>query len=146
MRELDLGPLEGPIAEALGSQIAQGGAILGVSHQAEVKLEFQLFAIGDTRAVSWDPNPADVLHMLYNFHKQPKGFTGGGVRLFDGRIENGTRRVTASFRDVETGDNDLLIFPENVLGAGLPVHCPTHAFADGLFVICGSLRQGSASD
>jgi hypothetical protein len=146
MRELDLGPLEELVAKALRSQMAHGGAILGVPDRAEVELQFRLFAIGDTQAVSWDPNPADILHMMYHFHKQPKGFTGGGVRLFDGRIENGMRRATASFRDVEIGDNNLLIFPENVVGAGLPVHCPTRAFADGLFVIRGSLRRGSASE
>jgi Rps23 Pro-64 3,4-dihydroxylase Tpa1-like proline 4-hydroxylase len=84
--------------------------------------------------------------MVYNFHKQPKGFMGGGIRLFDGRIENGMRRMTTSFRDMEIGDNNLLIFPDNVRSAGLPVHCPSRAFADGLFVICGSLRQGPASE
>jgi hypothetical protein len=146
MREIDLGHLEQPITKALYSQMAQGGAILGVSDQPEVKLEIHLFAIGDAQAVSWDPNPADILHMVYNFHKQPKGFTGGGVRLFDGRIENGMRRATASFRDVEISDNNLLIFSGDVVGAGLPVHCPTRAFADGLFVICGSLRRGLASE
>lgn len=146
MCKLNLGPLEDAIVKALRSQLAQGGAILGVPEQVKVKLEFHLFAIGDAQAVPLNPDPADILNMVYNFHKQPKGFTGGGVRLFDERIENGTRGVTTSFRDMEIGDNNLLIFPENVRSAGLPVHCPTRAFADGLFIICGSLRQGYASE
>jgi hypothetical protein len=146
MCELNLGPLEDAVVKALRSQLAQGGTILSVPEQVKVKLEFHLFAIGDAQVVPWNPDPTDILHMVYNFHKQPKGFTGGGVRLFDGRIENGTRRVTTSFRDMEIGDNNLLIFPENVRSAGLPVHCPTRAFADGLFAICGSLCQGYASE
>ncbi len=84
--------------------------------------------------------------MMYHFHKQPKGFTGGGVRLFDGRTENGITRGTTSFRDLEIGDNDLLIFPEDAVSAGLPVRCPTRAFADGLFVIHGTLRRGRADE
>lgn len=77
-RELDLGPLEQPVATSLRSQMAQGGTILGVPEQVKVKLEFHLFAIGDAQAVPWNPDPADILHIVYNFHKQPKNFTGGG--------------------------------------------------------------------
>ena len=142
--ELDLGPLEESVAKALRSQTAYAGAILGVPDQVEVELQFRLFAIGDTQAVSWHADPAHVLHMMYHFHKQPKGFTGGGVRLFDGRMENGMRRT--GFRDVEIGDNGLLIFPEHVVSTGLPVRCPTRAFADALFVIHGTLRRGPAGE
>jgi SM-20-related protein len=137
MCELNLVALEEPVLEALRSRMAHRGSIIGIPDQTEIELEFCLFAIGDTQTVSWDQNPADILHMMYHFHKQPKGFTGGGVRLFDGRIEN---RPTASFRDVEIGDNNLPIFPENVVSAGLPVRCPTRSFAEGLFGIRGSLR------
>jgi hypothetical protein len=146
IHELELGPLEESVARALRSQMAHGAATLGVSHRVEVELQFRLFAVGDTRAVCWDANSAGLLHMIYHFHKQPKGFTGGGVRLFDGRSENGIRRATASFRDLEIGDNDLLIFPEDVVSAGLPVRCPTRAFEDGLFVIHGTLRRGPADE
>jgi hypothetical protein len=146
MCELSLGPLEDPVVRALRSRIAHGGSIIGVSDQTEIEVEISLFAIGDTQAVSWDHTPADILHMMYHFHKQPKGFSGGGVRLFDGRIENGMKHATASFRDVEIGDNNLLIFPQNVVSAGLPVRCPTRSFVDGLFGIRGSLRRGRASE
>jgi SM-20-related protein len=144
MRELDLGPLKESVTKALRSHMAHGGAILGDPDPGEFELQFRLFAIGDTQAVSWGADPARVLHMTYHFHKQPKGFTGGGVRLFDGRMENGMRRT--SFRDVEIGDNTLLIFPEHVVSTGLPVRCPTRAFADGVFVIHGILRRGPAGE
>ena len=127
------------------SLLAQGAGIFGTDH-AEVELRLRLFAIGDAQAISWEPNPADVLYMMYHFYKQPKGFTGGGIRLFDGRTENGMRPAIASFRDVEIGNNDMLIFPEKVVGAGLPVRCPTRAFADGLFVVRGIMRRGPASE
>ena len=146
MRELDLGPLEEPVTKALRSQMAHGGGILGVSEQAGVEPQFRLFAISDTQAISWDPNPADLIYMMYYFHKQPKGFMGGGIRLFDGRTENGKQRAAASFRDLDIGDNGLLMFPKHVVSAGLPVRCPTRAFADGLFIICGILRGGPVSE
>lgn len=40
-----------------------------------------------------------------------------------------------SFRDVEIADNALLIFPGQVVNAGLPVRCEAHAFADRLFAL-----------
>jgi SM-20-related protein len=146
MRELDLGPLEQPVAKALRSQLAHGVVILGIPHEAEVECRLRLFGVGDTQAVCWEPNPTNVVHMVYHFYKQPKGFTGGGIRLFDGRAENGMRSAMASFRDLEIGNNDMLIFPEKVLGAGLPVRCPTRAFADGLFVVHGILRRGPGNE
>jgi hypothetical protein len=146
MRELDLGPLEEPVAKAMRCKMAEGVAILGIPDQAEVELQLRLFAIGDAQTVAWERNPADVLYVMYHFYKQPKGFTGGGIRLFDGRTENGMRPAMASFRDVEIGNNDMLIFPEKVVGAGLPVRCPTRAFAEGLFVVRGIIRRGPASE
>jgi hypothetical protein len=138
LRELNLGPLAESVTKALRSHMESGRAILGTPDQVEVELELRLYAIGDTQAVSCHANRANALQMVYYFHRQPKGFTGGGVRLFDSRTENGMRR--GSFRDLEIGDNVLLIFPENAVSAGLPVRCPTRAFGDGLFVIQGSLR------
>src|SRR5262249_41158745 len=70
-RELDLGPFEQPVATALRSQIAQGGTILGVPEQVKVKLELRLLAIGDAQAVSWNPDPTHILHVVYHFHKPP---------------------------------------------------------------------------
>ena len=144
VRELKLGPLEEPIANVLRSLLAHGAGIFGTD-QAEVELQLRLFAIGDAQAVSWEPNSADVLYVLYHFYKEPKGFTGGGIRLFDSRAEGGTGPAKASFRDVEISNNAMLIFPEKVRGAGLAVRCPSRAFADGLFVVGGSLRRGPAS-
>src|SRR5262249_12605138 len=145
VRELKLGPLEEPVAKVLRSVLAQSVGIFAIADQTEVDLRLRLFAIGDAQTVSWEPNPADVLYVLYHFYKEPKGCTGGGVRLFDSRADDGIGPAKASFRDVEISNNAMLIFPEKVRGAGLPVRCPTHAFADGLFVVGGSLRRGPAS-
>jgi SM-20-related protein len=144
VRELKLGPLEEPIAKVLRSLLAQSAGIFGTDH-AEVELRLRLFAIGDAQAVFLEPNSTNVLNVLYHFYKEPKGFAGGGIRLFDSRPDGGTGPAKASFRDVEISNNAMLIFPEGVRGAGLPVRCPTSAFADGLFVVGGSLRRGPAS-
>ena len=144
LRELALGPVEKAVAERLRSHIAEGGAILGLAEPVEVELNLRLLAVGDTQALALDKSPVDVAYLVYHFHKQPKKFTGGGIRVFDSQAGNATSPTR--FRDVEIGDNDLLIFPAHLVSAGLPVRCPEGAFEDSLFVIHGVLRRREAHD
>jgi len=145
-RELDLGALAQPVADALGPLLAHGAVGLDGPGPDDLAFQFRLLAIGDAQAVPWDAKEEGVLRSIYHFHRQPKGFTGGGIRLFDRRLEDGAIRATGCFRDVEIGDNCLLMVREPVVGAGLPVHCPTRAFADGLFAVCGTSRPGPAGE
>jgi hypothetical protein len=139
LRELTLGPVEKAVAERLRSHIAEGGAILGLAEPVEVELNLRLLAVGDTQALALDKTSVDVAYLVYHFHKQPKKFTGGGIRVFDSQAGNATSPTR--FRDVEVGDNDLLIFPAHLVSAGLPVRCPEGTFEDSLFVIHGILRR-----
>lgn len=144
LRELALGSIETAVAETLRSHVSKGGAILGLAEQVELELKLLLFAIGDTQALVLDTSPLDIAYLVYQFHKQPKKFTGGGMRLFDSQSDSAAGQ--ARFRDVEIGDNDLLFFPAHVVSAGLPVHCPEGGLEDRLFVLCGALRRRRAHD
>jgi len=144
LRELRFGPLEQVVANALDFHVSNSRAVLGAAEPMAAHLHCRMFAVSHAGAVTLAPTGRDLLHFVYHFHKGPKAFTGGGMRLFDGRIENGAQRAAEAFRDVAIDDNSLLIFPAHVLSAGLPVLCTSRAYADGLFVVCGALRQGSA--
>jgi hypothetical protein len=145
VRELGFGSLEQTLVKAFDFHLAKSRAALAVSDPGEAHIHCRLFAINDGGAVTLDMNGDDLLCFVYHIHKQPKKFAGGGVRLFDGRVDEGARRAITGFRDLEVDDNALLTFPGHVVSAGLPVRCATRAFADGLFVICGALRRGPAA-
>src|SRR5262249_9476453 len=138
LRELGLGGFTQQVAMALRSKVEKSRAMFRISESLETHARFRLFAIGDNQAVPLDTESEDVLRLVYQFHRKPKMFTGGGIRLFD--TQTGSAKRTA-FRDLEVEDNSLLIFPADVVSAGLPVHCEKPASADALFVVSGTLRR-----
>ena len=144
--ELKLGPLAEPVTKALRSHVYKSCAALGLPGLPGFGLQLGLFAIGNGNAICWEPQPDNTLFIVYHCHNQPKAFTGGGIRLFDCRIENSVRCSAAAFRDIEINDNNALIFPSGIVSAGLPVQCETKALKDRLFVLLGMARQGAPSE
>ncbi len=137
--ELGLGGLTQQVAMALRAKAEKARAMFGVSSALEAHTRLKMFAVANAQEIRLDTEHDDILRLVYCFYKKPKIFTGGGVRLFDRQIGNGSRRL--SFRDLEVEDNGLLIFPAEVVSAGLPVHCDKPGTADWLFVIYGALRR-----
>ena len=142
--ELKLGPLEKPISKELRTHLEKGCTAIGLSELLGGDLQLELFAIGNGNAVCWEAAPENALVMVYHCCKQPKAFTGGGIRLFDRRIEQDARGSATLFRDIEIDDNSALMFPGNAVSAGLPVRCETNDFDDDLFVLLGRVRPGVA--
>jgi hypothetical protein len=139
--ELKLGPLEEPITKEFRTHLHKSCAALGLSEFLEFDLQLRLFAVGNGNAVRWESAPENTLLMIYHCYKQPKAFTGGGIRLFDRRMDQDETGSAIAFRDIEIDDNGALIFPSGVVSAGLPIHCEPNAFDNGLFVLFGSTTR-----
>ncbi len=77
---------------------------------------------------------------VYFFHRQPRGYTGGALLLYDTDIEN-NRFTTASFTRVEPDDNSILFFPSACYHSVVPVSCPSKEVADSRFVINGHFHK-----
>jgi SM-20-related protein len=67
------------------------------------------------------------LSMVYYFHRQPRRFSGGRLRMFD---LGGEQSIS-----VEPTHDSLLVFPSSALHEVEAVSCPGGAFADGRFAI-----------
>ena len=65
--------------------------------------------------------------MVYYFHRQPRCFTGGRLRLFD---LGGERSI-----DIEPVHDSLLVFPSYARHEVETISCPDGAFADGRFAV-----------
>lgn len=81
------------------------------------------------------------LTYVYYFYREPKPFSGGELRLYDTKVENGFYVGAESFKTVEPRNNSIVFFPSRYLHEVLPVHCPSQAFADSRFTINGWLRR-----
>jgi SM-20-related protein len=119
------------------------------------QIEIQLTAHNDGQyykvhndSGSQDTEPRQVSYVYY-FNKEPKGFSGGELKLYDGRVENGYIVGAAPYRIVEPRNNSIAIFLSGAHHEVLPVRCPSGAFADGRFTVNGWIRQtteASAAD
>jgi SM-20-related protein len=81
---------------------------------------------------------------VYFFHKQPRGYKGGDLLLYDTDIEN-NKFTTAGFTSVEPQDNSIIIFPSPYYHCVVPVSCPSKEFADSRFVINGHVSKRVAT-
>jgi SM-20-related protein len=143
IRQLDLGTMSEAVTNALQVCLDNSLSAFNLGEDHGLDLDCRMFAVGDAQVLPIETKPGDVVSLVYHFYNQPRAFTGGGVRLFDGRLENGMARSSDTFRDLEIKENAVVMFPSNTVSAALPVRCPTLAFSDGLFAIRGTLRRGS---
>ncbi len=81
---------------------------------------------------------------IYYFHREPKAFIGGALRLFESRYDGVTWQPTQRFVDIEPRQNRLLVFPSFLMHEVLPVSVPSDAFEDGRFTVNGWLHDGGS--
>ncbi len=74
-----------------------------------------------------------LLSGVYYFHAEPKGFTGGELRLF--RFGSDAAEEPGDWMDVPPEQNSLVVFPSWARHQVLPVSCPSGAFKDNRFAV-----------
>ena len=87
------------------------------------------------------PNSATqrVISAVYYFHKVPKSFTGGVLRLHSIAAIG----IEGSFVDIEPTNDTLIFFPSWFPHEVLPVACPTGRFEDSRFAEWHHRRNGA---
>jgi Rps23 Pro-64 3,4-dihydroxylase Tpa1-like proline 4-hydroxylase len=77
---------------------------------------------------------------VYFFHREPRAFTGGELRLHDTRGSD-RHAGTGSYQTIVPRQNQIVFFPCSVLHEITPVECASKAFADSRFTLNGWLRS-----
>ena len=134
-------------AEILGALPAVLG---GLDHPpfAISQVEMQLTAHGDgdffkPHADAAGPEIASrELTYVYYFQARPvRGFSGGGLRLYQTHPQSAARYDAAQFRDIEPADNSIVFFDSRLMHEVLPVQVPSGAFEDWRFTVNGWLHR-----
>jgi SM-20-related protein len=81
------------------------------------------------------------LSFVYFFHREPKHFTGGDLRIFDLTHNDPVARLQASFTEVSPAQNQIAFFPSGLLHEIADVVCPTGAFMDSRFTLNGWIYE-----
>lgn len=74
---------------------------------------------------------------VYFFHREPKHFRGGELRIYDSRWENGIYVPTQNYRAIVPQQNQVVLFASSLAHEITPVECPSKAFADSRFTVNG---------
>jgi SM-20-related protein len=72
-----------------------------------------------------------IVSAVYYFHREPKGFSGGALRLH----RFGSDGAPGDYLDVEPEQNSLLAFPSWATHEVLTVRCPSDAFEDYRYAV-----------
>jgi Rps23 Pro-64 3,4-dihydroxylase Tpa1-like proline 4-hydroxylase len=106
-------------------------------------VEVQLTGTGDGeffRAHSDDGSPevaARAITFVYFFHREPRPFSGGELRIYDTAVDGDHVRATGPFRSIWPLQNQVVFFPSYYLHEILPVNSPSGSFFDRRFTVNG---------
>ena len=123
---------------------------LGMSVFPLASVESQLTAAADgfyfKRHSDEAPEVPRVLSCLYYLHREPRGFGGGELRLYDCIDHGGARSPAETFTAVTPAANRLVVFPSEEFHEAMPVRCPSKQFAYSRFAVTTWLHRAARPD
>lgn len=143
----DLGPVEPVIRSALLGALPRIMELAGYRGPEPRSIEFDIVAYGDgahfrphvdipvgsdRKPLGGGPDEDRVITALYYFHGEPKGFSGGALRLyrFGASAEASDPDDSVTLEPVR---NSLAVFPSWAMHGVEQVRCPSGRFADFRF-------------
>jgi len=120
-------------------------------------LGMEAFDITDVEAQVTASNDGDFFHFhcdnaservssrhltfVYFFHREPRQFEGGELRIHDARLEDGQYVSQGAYQTIVPRQNQIVFFPCELMHEITAVECPSQHFADSRFTMNGWLRQ-----
>jgi len=114
-------------------------AIAGVEAQITASNDEDFFRFHSDNGS--DRVAARHLTFVYFFHREPRQFEGGELRIHDARLEEGRYVSAGSYQTIVPSQNQIVFFPCELLHEITPVKCPSGLFADSRFTLNGWLRR-----
>lgn len=144
---MDLAPHQDLIVERIKSVLPQVLDKLGMEKFSIAAVEAQVTASNDGDFFHFhSDNGSDrvasrYLTFVYFFHREPRQFEGGELRIHDARLEAGSYESDGTYQTIVPEQNQIVFFPCELLHEITPVNCATHDFADSRFTLNGWLRR-----
>ena len=131
--------------------------IKSVLPQVLQKLDMPEFDISSVEAQITASNDGDFFHFhndngshpvasryltfVYFFHREPKQFEGGELRIHDARLERGEYESEGTYQKIVPRQNQIVFFPCEMMHEITRLECPSKLFADSRFTLNGWLRR-----
>jgi SM-20-related protein len=142
-----LGPYQALFRQRLRTFLPHVLMALGKKSFLVADLELQLTASnhGEFFRPHTDSGDDEVrgreLTFVYFFHREPRRFAGGELRIFDTVKTEGHSTATERIELVYPLQNQIVFFPSSLLHEILPVTCPSKEFANSRFTVNGWYRR-----
>jgi len=81
------------------------------------------------------------LTFVYFFHREPRQFDGGELRLYDAGLEGDNYVSQNSYQTIVPQQNQIVFFPCELMHEITAVKCPSGLFADSRFTLNGWLHR-----
>jgi Rps23 Pro-64 3,4-dihydroxylase Tpa1-like proline 4-hydroxylase len=120
-------------------------------------LDMEEFPIADIETQVTASNDGDFFHFhndngsdrvasrhltfVYFFHREPRQFEGGELRIHDARLEGNAYVSEDNYQKIVPQQNQIVFFPCELLHEITPVKCASGLFADSRFTLNGWLRR-----
>ena len=88
-----------------------------------------------------DPVASRHLTFVYFFHREPRRFEGGELRIHDARLQADEYVSEGNYQSVVPQQNQIVFFPCELMHEITPITCPSQLFADSRFTLNGWLRH-----
>jgi hypothetical protein len=143
---VELGKHEGILLQRILRVLPQVADKLGMPKFAVTQAESQITASNDGDFFRNHTDDGDEkiasrhLTFVYFFHREPRHFEGGELRLHDSRLEGARYVSTGTYQTIVPQQNQMVFFPCALLHEITPVECPSQAFADSRFTLNGWLH------
>lgn len=144
---MDLGKHERVILDRIRAVLPAVLDQFGIEAFAVTRTEAQITASndGDFFAAHTDDGQEAIgsrrLTFVYFFHREPRRFEGGELRLHVPDAGSGRAPEVDSQQRITPRQNQIVFFPCSVLHEITPVMCPSQAFADSRFTLNGWLHH-----
>jgi len=142
---MDLGKHERVILDRIKRVLPQVLEQLGMEEFAieDVEVEITASNDGDFFHFHSDNSSRKVrsrhLTFVYFFHRDPRHFDGGELRIHDARLEAGVYVSEGSYQTIVPQPNQIVFFPCELMHEITPVECPSQLFSDSRFTVNGWL-------
>jgi hypothetical protein len=145
-RTLDgLGKLEAAFVERLKQQLQPALDKLGHKEFPLGRIEIQVTASndGDYFRLHQDTGPEDTreVSFVYFFHREPRRFSGGELRIYPTRVVDGRLTPADHAHTLSPRQDTIVFFPSKNEHEVLPVRVPSKAFADSRFTVNGWIHR-----
>ncbi len=144
---MDLERHQGLILERVKSVLPQVLQKLGMQEFSIQAIEAQITASNDGDFFHFHSDNGSEraasrhLTFVYFFHREPRQFEGGELRIHDARLEAGVYVSEGSYQTIVPQQNQIVFFPCELMHEITPVKCLSRLFADSRFTLNGWLRQ-----